>query len=110
MDEKEKERLRKILKRLKGKNSQEWLAKELGASTFAVRSWIVGTATPDTESLSLIANYMDISTGDLISQIQGTTKKEAFPTTAEEGYGIISNLPKTELIQIIRYILDDLEH
>lgn len=112
MDEKEKEkqRLQKILTKLIGNNSHEWLAKEIGTSTFTVRSWIVGNSFPNKDSLVLLADYMDIGVGDLIAKLQGVEKdKDTFPTTAEQAFFLINNLGKDELIKLLKYIVDELQ-
>ena len=107
MEQEQRERLRDIIIKLKGENSQEWLAHRLGVSQYSVGSWLQMLQFPTTKNLGKIADYMGISISELLAEIQGKQYKDT-PQSAQQAFLMINQLSVNEQLKLARIILDNI--
>ena len=109
MDKREKN-LSNLLLRLKGGDSEKKLAKKIGVSQYSVNCWLNQKHFPDTQNLKKIADYMDISIDELLSQLdQEATHRIEEIKTAQGIFTYIQKLPLQEKFILIKLIVDNVE-
>jgi transcriptional regulator with XRE-family HTH domain len=109
MDKRERN-LSNLLLRLKDGDSEKKLAHKIGVSQYSVNCWLNKKHFPDSSNLKKIADYMDISIDQLLSQLneEETYKLEEIKT-AQGIFTYILNLPLKEKLILMKLILDNLE-
>jgi transcriptional regulator with XRE-family HTH domain len=109
MDKRERN-LSNLLLRLKDGDSEKKLAHKIGVSQYSVNCWLNNKHFPDSSNLKKIADYMDISIDQLLSQLN---EEEAYKLeeikTAQGIFTYILNLPLKEKLILMKLILDNVE-
>ncbi len=110
MDKRERN-LSNLLLRLKDNESERKLAQNIGVSQYAINCWLNNKHFPDTKNLKKIADYMDISIDQLLSQLneEEAYKLEEIKTAQGIFNSIILNLSLKEKLILIKLIANNVE-
>ncbi|MDJ0574208.1 MAG: helix-turn-helix transcriptional regulator [Xenococcaceae cyanobacterium MO_234.B1] len=111
MEHESQERLSRLIKQLRGEQSQRAFAKTLGVSYAAVRSWEECETMPGIKSLQKIATYSKQSVenllnylkyGDIENQSKLDTQK---PKVAEDVLAELNYLPEKETSRLLEILI-----
>ena len=104
------QRLSRLIKQLRGDQSQRSFAKTLGVSYAAVRSWEEAETMPAIKSLQKIATYSRQSVESLLQYLKhGEVEDESDidkPKTAEDLLSELNYLPEKEANRLIEILVE----
>ncbi|MCT7971275.1 hypothetical protein [Laspinema olomoucense] len=106
VNESERARFAEIIQELEQSRGKRELARSLGVSHNAVRSWLKGTVDPKLESLEQVAAMRGETLENLLNRIRGREIREPL----EQLTDLIRALPFRDLIKLLRLIVDILEN
>ena len=111
MEYESQQRLSRLIKQLRGDQSQRAFAKTLGVSYAAVRSWEEAETMPAIKSLQKIATYSRQSVESLLQYLKHgedfDTESEADkPKTAEDVLSELNYLPEKEANRLIEILVE----
>jgi len=91
-----KQRLNKILLKLKGNKSRRALAREIGVTATTIMGWENGVNEPDLQNLSKLAKCSGYSLQDFINHLEGKEK----PVEISAMDSMIKEIRKMKLQQL----------
>lgn len=109
MEHESQERLSRLIKQLRGDQSQRAFAKVLGVSYAAVRSWEECETMPGVKSLQKIANYSRQSVESLLKYLkhgEAETETEGKSKVAEDLLSELNYLPEEETNRLIEILVE----
>ena len=96
--------LSNLLLKIKGNKSELQFCKELGVTQYTLNRWINRVHFPNIASLRKIANYMGITLDELYKYLDQEEKVSR--NTALSVYPYIKDLPKEELVKLLKLMVD----
>ena len=113
MKNQRKIRLQQLLESLAvNYESRSELAKAMGLPIQAVGTYFRGESFPDHENLAKIATFLKISVFQLAAQLDGRElpTPESQPEKAEDVILIAAQLPDSEKLALLKYLVNTLEY
>jgi transcriptional regulator with XRE-family HTH domain len=102
-----KENLSKLILRLKGENSETELARKIGVSQYAINTWLNKTHFPKSKNLLALANYLNLTTGQLLAKLDQEEKIDLSQVNnAQAIYLQIQNLSAQEKLILIKLLVE----
>jgi transcriptional regulator with XRE-family HTH domain len=113
MKNQRKIRLQQLLESLAvNYESRSELAKAMGIPIQAVGTYFRGESFPDHENLAKIAQFLNISVFQLAAQLEGRelSATRSQPEKAEDIIPIAAQLPDSEKLALLKYLVNTLEY